>query len=406
MRQRRWIKVLVEYDFDIKYTKGKDNQVADALSRKALVLAISMPNDPLGLEVKESLVQDEYFGKIITLLGQDKLSEKEKNIVDNYILDQGILCYKLCLCIPNIDEVKARILWEAHNSPVAGHCGYVKTLNMVQKSYFWPGLKRYVLQHVTQCLPCQRNKAERVKLPGKLHPLDIPQMKWECISMDFVTSLPPVQGGYDSIMVVVNYLTKVAHLIPVKKTFSASDIARIFIKEIFRLHGVPKRIVSDRDAKFTSNFWTSLFKGIGTQLNFSTAYHPETDGQTERVNQVIEDILRAYCNREPKAWFNYLPLVEFAYNSSYHRSIGMSPFKDLYGQDCITPLSLSDPTIRVEASLKMLEEMDEQTRLIRKEIKAAQDRQKHYADAKRSERVFKEGDMVFLRVRPKCSSLS
>ena len=128
-------------------------------------------------------------------------------------------------------------------------------------------------------------------MPGKLHPLDIPQMKWECISMDFVTSLPIVQGGYDSIMVVVDYLTKVAHLIPVKKNFSTSDIARIFIKEIFCLHGLPKRIVSDRDAKFTSNFWTSLFKGIGTQLNFSTAYHPETDGQTERVNQVIEDIL-------------------------------------------------------------------------------------------------------------------
>ena len=233
---------------------------------------------------------------------------------------------------------------------------------------------------------------------GKLHPLDIPKMKWECISMDFVTSLPSVQGGYDSIMVVVNYLTKVAHLIPVKKTFSASNIARIFIKEIFHLHGLPKRIVSDRDAKFTSNFWTSLFKGIGTQLNFSTAYHPETDGQTERVNQVIEDILQAYCNREPKAWFYYLPLVEVAYNSSYHRSIGMSPFKALYDQDCITPLSWFDPTIRVEASLQMLEEMEEQTRLIRKEIKAAQDHQKKYANKKRYDRVFKEGDMVFLRV--------
>ena len=152
-------------------------------------------------------------------------------------------------------------------------------------------------------------------------------------------------------MVVVDYLTNVAHLILVKKTFFASDIAKIFIKEIFCLHGLPKRIVSDRDAKFTSNFWTSLFKGIGTQLSFSIAYHPKIYGQMERVNQVIEDILRAYCSREPKAWFNYLPLVEFAYNSSFHRSIGMSHFKALYGQDYITPLSLFDPTIRVEASL-------------------------------------------------------
>ena len=373
MRQRRWIEVLAEYDFDIKYTKGKDNQVADALSRKALALAISMPNDPLSFAVKEGLVQDEFFGRILQLLSKRDLSDKEKNIVKNYSLDQGSLYYKLRLCVPNHKELKDKILWEAHDSPVAGHSGYVKTLNAVQKSYFWPGLKRYVLQYVTQCLPCQKNKAERVKLPGKLHPLDIPQMKWECISMDFVTSLPLVQGGYDSIMVVVDYLTKVAHLIPVKKTFTASDIARIFIKEIFRLHGLPRRIVSDRDAKFTSNFWVSLFQGIGTQLNFSTAYHPETDGQTERVNQVIEDILRAYCSREPKAWFHYLPLVEFAYNSSYHRSIGMSPFKALYGQDCITPLNWSDPTLRVEASIQMLEEMEEQTRLICKDIKAAQD---------------------------------
>jgi hypothetical protein len=277
---------------------------------------------------------------------------------------------------------------------------------LLRKSYHWPGLKRDVLRYVRECLPCQRNKAERVKMPGKLQPLDIPQMKWECISMDFVTSLPTVQGGYDSIMVVVDLLTKVAHIIPVKKTYKASDIARLFVKEIFRLHGLPKRIVSDRDTDFTSKFWTSLFEAIGTQLCFSTAYHPQSDGQTERVNQVIEDILRAYCAREPKKWIQYLPLVEFAYNASYHQSIGMTPFQALYGQECLSPLNFSDPTIKVEASRAMLEDMEEQTKAIRKDIKAAQDRQKHYADAKRSERTFKEGDKVFLRVRPKRSTLS
>ena len=159
-------------------------------------------------------------------------------------------------------------------------------------------------------------------MPGKLQPLDIPQMKWEYISMDFVTGLPTTQGGFNSIMVVVDMLTKVSHLIPVKVTYTASDIARIFVKEIFRIHGLPKRIVSDRDAKFTSKFWTSLFQAINTQLCFSSAYHPQSDGidyQTggQRVNQVVEDILRAYCSREPRKWIQYLPLVEFAYNSSY-----------------------------------------------------------------------------------------
>ena len=148
--------------------------------------------DPIGLEVKESLSQDEYFGRIISLLCQENLSDKEKSIVNHYTLDQGLLYYKLRLCIPNSSEMKAKILWKAHNSPTAGHGGYVKTLNMVQISYFWLGLKRYVLQYITQCLSCQKNKAEKVNMPGKLHPLDIPQMKWECNSMDFVTSLPTV----------------------------------------------------------------------------------------------------------------------------------------------------------------------------------------------------------------------
>ena len=195
-------------------------------------------------------------------------------------------------------------------------------------------MKRDVLNYVKSCLSCQRIKAERVKMPGKLEPLAIPEMKWECISMDFVTGLPTVQGGYDSIMVIVDMLTKVAHLIPVKTTYTAADIAKVFIREVFRIHGLPKRIVSDRDAKFTSRFWTSLFQAVGTQLNFSTAYHPQTAGQTERVNQVLEEILRAYCSREPKRWIQYLPLVEYAYNSSYHSSIDMTPFKALYGKDC------------------------------------------------------------------------
>ena len=133
-------------------------------------------------------------------------------------------------------------------------------------------------------------------MPGKIQPLDIPKMKWECNSMDFITGLPTVQGGYDSIMVVVDMLTKMSHLFPIKTSYIASDVAKVFVKEIYQIHGLPKRIVSDRDSKFTFKFWTSLFQAIGTQLCFSTAYHPQTDGQTERVNQVIKDILRAYCS--------------------------------------------------------------------------------------------------------------
>ncbi|MCO5566563.1 hypothetical protein L7F22_020240 [Adiantum nelumboides] len=152
-------------------------------------------------------------------------------------------------------------------------------------------MEKDTLDYVRRCLICQKTKAERVKIPGKLQPLDIPQMKWECISMDFVTGLPKTTGNYDSIFVIVDKLTKVAHLIPVKQTAIAADIAQVFFKEIVRLHGIRATIISDRDAKFTPKFWQAMFQSLGTQLNLSTAYHPETNGQTERVNQIDENFI-------------------------------------------------------------------------------------------------------------------
>ena len=189
--------------------------------------------------------------------------------------------------------------------------------------------------------------------------------------MDFITGLPTILGGYDSIFVIVDKLTKVTHLLHVKKTVRAANIVDVFIKEIVRLHGFPRRIISDRDAKFTSKFWQALFQTIGTKLNLSTAFHPKVDGQKKRVNQVIEDMLRAYCNRQPRLWVKYLPLVEFAYNSSHHCSLGMTPFKALYGQECLTPLKLVDPLVKVPALKTILEDMDLQLQIIKESLKVA-----------------------------------
>ena len=157
----------------------------------------------------------------------------------------------------------------------------------LKQNFFWPRMKKDTLEYVKKCLTYQKVKSEKVKIPGKLQPLDIHKMKWECISMDFITGLPKTTGNFDSIFVVVDKLTKVAHLVPVKTTATAVDITHIFVKEIVKLHGIPARIVSNRDAKFTSRFWQAMFQSLGTQLNLSSAYHPETDGQTERVNQVV-----------------------------------------------------------------------------------------------------------------------
>jgi len=157
--------------------------------------------------------------------------------------------------------------------------------------------------------------------------------------MDFITGLPRTKKNNDSIMVVVDKLSKATHFIPVQSTYRTVQITHIFMQNVFKLHGLPKTIISDRDMKFTSAFWRTLFAELGTQLNFCTTYHPQTDGQTEQVNQVVEDMLRAYVMQQPTQWEEYLHIIEFAYNNGYHASLQMSPFEVLYGRKCYTPLS-------------------------------------------------------------------
>jgi hypothetical protein len=165
-----------------------------------------------------------------------------------------------------------------------------------------------------------------------LQPLPIPEWKWEVVTMDFIMGLPRTGSQHDSIMVVVDKITKYAHFIPLKTTHKAVDVADIFMKEVAQLHEIPKTIVSDKDSKFTLNFWKGLFKGFRTNLNFSTTQHPETDGQTERVNRVLEYLFRMYVMDKPSKWEDYLHLVEFAYNNGYQTSLKMSPFEALYGR--------------------------------------------------------------------------
>ncbi|MCO5581531.1 hypothetical protein L7F22_035417 [Adiantum nelumboides] len=259
MRQRRWIELLQEYDFDIKYRPRKDNVVANGLSHKSFLNAISIPNNPILDMIKEASLNDPEYQNLARRIQNSGETKEISRPTKEYSLQGGFLYYEQKFCVPKDPALKKTILFEAHDSSISGHPGYAKTLHAIRKSYFLPGIKGDILRYVKQCLSFQRIKAKRIKLPGQLKPLDIPQMKWECIIMDFVTGLPIV-AGYDSVYVVVDMLIKVAHLIPVKTTYTASDISRVFIKEIFRLHGLPKRIVSDRDAKFTSKFGLLFFK--------------------------------------------------------------------------------------------------------------------------------------------------
>jgi hypothetical protein len=317
----------------------------------------------------------------------------------------GILLYKNIIFVPNVQYLKHMILQEMHNVSYVGHPGYQKIVAAVKSYYFWPGMKREIVEYITRCMECQKVKAKHRHPTGLLQPLPIPEWKWEVVTMDFITGFPRTGKMHDSIMVVVDKLTKAAHFIPLKTTHKAADVANIFIKEVERLHRIPKMIVSDRDPKFTSNLWKGLFKGFGANLNFSTTYHPESDGQTERVNRVIEDILRMYVIDKPSRWEDYLHLVEFACNNGYHASLKMSPFEELYGRKCNTPVRWDNQADRTVVGPEFLKEMEDQMIKIKQNLKATQDRKKSYDDKNKTQREFKVGDHVFLKVKANRSSL-
>jgi len=199
-------------------------------------------------------------------------------------------------------------------------------------------MKIEIARYVAQCDTCQKVKAIHLKSTGELQPLPILAWKWDDISMDFIVGLPKTVKGFDSIWVIVDRLTKTAHFLPVKILYPASTYAKIYFDRILSLHGVPKTIVSDRGTQFVSQFWKCLHKSLGTKLLYSTAYHPQIGGQTERVNQTLEELLRSCALNFPDKWDDCLPLAEFSYNNSYQESIKMAPFEALYGRRCRTPL--------------------------------------------------------------------
>ncbi|GJZ30245.1 putative nucleotidyltransferase, ribonuclease H, partial [Tanacetum coccineum] len=262
-----------------------------------------------------------------------------------------------------------------------------------------PGVSSKVPKLITPLVP-KSIREEHQRASGLLQPLEIPVWKWDEISMDFVTGLPRTQRKHDAIWVVVDRLTKTAHFLPIRKDFSISRLAEMFQQEIVRLHGTPSAIVSDRDPRFTSRFWKGLQNAWGTRLKFSTAFHPETDGQSERTIQTLEDMLRSCALEWTGNWDDYICLVEFAYNNSWHASIKCAPFEMLYGRKCRAPICWDQVGERVLEGPEMIEVTNEKVAVAREKLKEAQTRQKSYADKHRRLLEFQPGEHVFLKVSP------
>ena len=316
LRQRRWMELLKDYDCTIDYHPGKANVVADALCRKStgslaymqtIQLLLMVELRELGVElgmyvsgalfasfqlrpilvdqILEAQLEDPYLMSM-----RRKVEEGEQS--DFSIRNYGALVIGSRLCVPAVEELKGQILGEAHSFDYAMHPDSTNMYCTLKEYYWWSGMKREVAEYVSKCLVCQQVKVERQKPSGLLQPLPIPEWKWEHITMDFVFKLPPTTQRHDGIWVVVDRLTKSAHFLPIREKFSPQKLAELFMNHIVSLHGVPVSIISDRDPRFTSRFWKGLMKELGVKLNLSTAFHPHTDGQSERTIQTLEDMLR------------------------------------------------------------------------------------------------------------------
>ncbi|KAL1207553.1 hypothetical protein V5N11_017231 [Cardamine amara subsp. amara] len=267
----------------------------------------------------------------------------------------------------------------------------------LKRYYHWVGMKKDVANWVAACNVCQLVKAEHQVPSGLLQSLPIPEWKWDMITMDFVVGLP-VSRTKDAIWVIVDRLTKCARFLAIKKTDGSAVLAMKYVQEIVRLYGVPVSIVSDRDPKFTSEFWNAFQKEMGTRVHMSTAYHPQTDGLSERTIQTLEDLLRMRVLDWGGHWVYHLSLVEFAYNNSYRASIGMAPYEALYGRPCRTPLCWTQVGERSTLGASFVQETTEKIRVLKLNMKEAQDRQKSYADKRRKELKFEVGDRVYLKM--------
>ena len=242
------------------------------------------------------------------------------------------------MCVLEIGELKREIMEEANSSAYAMHPGSTKMYHTLREHYWWKGMKKRIAYFISRCLICQQVKAEHQKLARKIQPLPIPVWKWDKITIDFVIRLPRTWRQHDAIWVIVDTLTKSAHFIPISNDNPLDKLAQLYVEEIVRLHGVPISVLSDRDPRFTSRFWSSLQNAMGTRLHFTIALYPQTDGQLERTIYTLEDMLRACVIEFKGSWDTHLYLMEFAYNNSYQSSTSMAPFEALYGRKCRAPV--------------------------------------------------------------------
>lgn len=452
-RQARWAEVLAEFDLEIVYRPGKDNKVADALSRRPDHQNMGRIESEVERKERERLrvlqlwqVNDRSHHSIAGIssvvitgvqerikFGMEKDGERDNKAIlellsnrgtqqesredrlrrlqltrEGWEARDGMLRRHGRLYVPDDRELRSDLLVEAHDSRTSGHLGRRKTLAQLRRSYYWPEMRKEVYEYVSSCLACATNKPSNQRGAGLLQPLPTPERRWEQVGIDFMMPLPRTKNEYNGIMVMEDKLTKMVHLAPCTTAITAEGAANIFFKEVVRHHGVPRSIISDRDTRFTSDFWHSLWEQLGTKLHMSSSYHPQSNGQTESMNKIIKTMLKMYVNSNTDDWDTYLITIEIAINNATQDSTGYSPYYLNSGQTPHFPLTLAagesedekeDPAagrVRKESVNEWIERLMHEVREAKINMESAQENQRQQANKHRRAVQYKAGDKVLL----------
>lgn len=454
-RQVRWAQFLADFNIEIHHRPGKFNVCADALSRKeeyeldmgdkARLVQCLLPehlfarsvskilNDPnrkapilpnvrkvtseqgeVHSELEKEIIlqnqKDEYYNAAVKWYhtfpakrnpfppGSGRLKphvdvpdsfDKTEN---GFLVKDGVLFYHGRLYVP--EACRLTILTACHDSPLAGHWGAKKTQDFISRDFWWPHLQQTVSDYVGTCQVCQRTKAARDKPSGLLHPLPVPSARWASVTMDFMVSLPDCKG-YNSIMVVVDRFTKMAHFVPCTNTITGEETAVLYIDRVFRHHGIPTDVTTDRGTQFNSDFWKRFWAQLNVDVRLSTSYHPETDGQSERINSILNQYLRVYTSFLQDDWVDHLATAEFTYNNSVHSATGFTPFFANTGMNMGTEVlrttSISDEPSTLASKLQEIHSF------LEKNLEFARSQMKKFADVNhKPSPTYKEGDQVLL----------
>lgn len=394
--QQKWLSKLLGFDYEIVYKKGIENKVADALSRVtnidcSLYAMYTVASDLL-LQLQTSWETDAGLQQLMQKI-QDGTAKPYFTLTDQQLRRKGKLL------VGNDVQLRRKLMEMIHSGSVGGHSGAAVTTQKLGAIFYWKGMRKNVREFVRECDICARNKAENVAYPGLLQSLSTPNKVWEEISMDFIDGLPSSKG-FTTIWVMVDRLSKFAYFIPLAHPYTAQKLAQIYTREVYKIHGLPKVILSDRDPAFTSIFWRELFKVSKVQLSFPSAYHPQSDGQTERVNRCLETYLRCMTGDQPKDWVEWLLLAQWWYNTNLHSAINTSPYEVMFGQQppLHVPYVPGDSTVvAVDRSLAAREEV---LGGIKEQLAKAKNRMKQLTDKNRSEREFELGMLVYLKLHP------